>query len=110
MPSIRRRWRNTNPITHGTHSTDRPAKIAPIVNADYHVVHINIGNYDHNMDIGERYDVPLKKGVPAVAVLDGKGKLLTSQQNREFESAVKIGPADVTAFLEKWKPGATADN
>jgi len=86
------------------------AKIAPIVNANFHVVHINVGNYDHNMDIGERYNVPLKKGVPAVAVLDGKGKLLTSQQNREFESAVKIGPADVTAFLEKWKPGATAEN
>ncbi|HXW17893.1 MAG TPA: thioredoxin family protein [Candidatus Acidoferrales bacterium] len=85
-------------------------KIAPLVTANYHVVHINIGDYDHNMDIGERYNVPLKKGVPAVAVLDSKGKLLTSQQNREFESAVKIGPADVTAFLERWKPGSASAN
>jgi thioredoxin 1 len=86
------------------------AKIAPLVTANYHVVHINIGEYDHNMDIGERYNVPLKKGVPAVAVLDSKGKLLTSQQNGEFESAVKIGPADVTAFLERWKPGSASSN
>jgi thioredoxin 1 len=85
------------------------AKIAPLVNANFHVVHVNIGEYDHNMDLGERYQVPLKKGVPAIAVLDGKGDLLTSQQNGEFESAVKIGPADVTAFLEKWKPGGAAN-
>ena len=82
-------------------------EIAPIVTANFHVVHVNIGEYNVNTDIAKKYDVPLEKGVPAVAVLDSTGKLLTSQQHGEFESAVKIGPADITQFLEHWKPGST---
>jgi hypothetical protein len=38
--------------------------------------------------------------------LDSDGKLVTSQKNGEFESSVKIGLADITAFLERWKPPA----
>ena len=78
--------------------------IAPLVRRYYHVVHVNIGSYDANQDIADRYQVSLKKGVPALAVLDSDGKILTSTSQGEFESAVKIGPADVASFLNKWKP------
>ncbi len=78
--------------------------IAPLVDANFHVVHINIGEGKNNLDLAAKYDVPLDKGVPALAVLDSDGKLLYSQQQGEFEDSVRIGPADVTAFLEKWKP------
>lgn len=84
------------------HST----KISPLVEANYHVVHVNIGEYDRNLDIAKRLEVPLEKGVPALAVLGADGKLLTSQKQGEFESSVKIGPSDVVTFLEKWKPPA----
>lgn len=82
----------------------RSRQMAPIVNANYHVVHVNIGNYDANLDVAKKYQVPLDKGVPVIAVLDAKGSLLYSQQHGEFESSVKIGPQDVVAFLQKWKP------
>lgn len=82
----------------------RSRQMAPVVNANYHVVHVNIGNYDANLDIAKKYQVPLDKGVPVIAVLDAKGSLLYSQQHGEFESSVKIGPQDVVAFLQKWKP------
>ena len=78
--------------------------IAPLVKRYYHVVHVSIGDYDKNQDIADRYQVPLKKGVPALAVLDSEGKVLTTTKEGEFESSVKIGPADVTSFLNKWKP------
>jgi hypothetical protein len=42
--------------------------------------------------------------VPALVVLDPDGKLVYSQQAGEFENSTRIGPADVTAFLEKWAP------
>ncbi len=80
--------------------------IRPLVEANYHVVHVNIGEYNSNLDIAQRCQVVLDKGVPALAVLDGNGHVVTSQKQGEFESAVKIGPADVTQFLERWKPGA----
>ncbi|HUJ30161.1 MAG TPA: thioredoxin family protein [Candidatus Acidoferrum sp.] len=78
--------------------------IAPLVEANYHVVHINVGDEDKNLDLAEKYGVPLKKGIPALAVLDSDGKLVYSQKQGEFENSFRIGPADVTAFLKKWAP------
>ncbi len=83
----------------------RSRELAPIVEANYHVVHVNVGDMDKNLDIAKKYQVPLDKGVPVLAVLDPNGTVVYSQQHGEFESSVKIGPEDVTAFLEKWKPG-----
>jgi thioredoxin 1 len=89
---------------HVLNATFHSKEIAPLVNANYHVVHVNIGEYDKNLDLAAKYQVPLKKGVPALAVLDPDGKLLYSQQAGEFEDSVRIGPVDVTSFLKKWAP------
>jgi thioredoxin 1 len=48
----------------------------PLIDANFLVVHINVGRIDQNLDIAERYGIPLKKGVPAIAVLSSRGKLL----------------------------------
>jgi len=89
---------------HVLDTTFRSKAFAPIVNANYIVVHINVGNYDANLDLADKYQIPLKKGVPSLAILDPDGKLLVSQKNGEFESTVRIGPEDVLEFLKKWKP------
>lgn len=82
----------------------RSPEIAPTLNANYVVVHVNIGEYDKNLDLAEKYDVPLKKGVPAAAVLKSDGTIVVSQKNQEFEKARSMSTEDVLAFLNKWKP------
>jgi thioredoxin 1 len=78
---------------------------APLVDGNYVVVHINIGDEGKdNGPLGARLGVALDKGVPSLGVLDPDGKVVYAQKNGEFESTVKIGPDDVRAFLEKWKP------
>ena len=77
-----------------------------MLNRNYEVVHIDVGEGDKNQDIMQQYNVPMKKGIPAIAVLDAHGKLLYSQQGGEFEKARALGPQDVLAFLNKWKPAA----
>jgi thioredoxin 1 len=78
---------------------------AAILNANYILVHVNIGDgSDENLDIAAKYDTPLGKGVPALAVLDPNGAVVYSQKEGEFESSVRLGPEDVLAFLNKWKP------
>ena len=67
------------------------------------LVHVDIGHFDKNIDITKKYDVPLKKGVPALAVLDSNGKLIYSQQAAEFGDMRYMYPASVTDFLNKWK-------
>ena len=79
-----------------------------MVNANYHVVHVNIGEGKDNSDMAERFQVGLDKGIPSLAVLDGNGMVVVSQRNGEFESASKIGIADVRTFLDRWKPARSA--
>ena len=77
---------------------------AGVLNANYVLVDVNVGEYDKNLDVAQKYDVPLKKGVPALVVLDGQGHVLTAQRNGEFEKMRTLDTSAVMAFLEKWKP------
>jgi thiol-disulfide isomerase/thioredoxin len=76
----------------------------PILDANFVLVHVNIGRMDVNQDIAEKYAVPLQKGVPALAVLSDKGTLLYSQKTGEFESMRRMESSAVTSFLVQWKP------
>jgi thiol:disulfide interchange protein len=67
------------------------------------LVHVDIGRMDHNVDVAQKYKVPIQKGVPALAVLDSSGKLLFSQENKEFENMSLVNAEGVTAFLNRWK-------
>lgn len=69
----------------------------------YVLVDVNIGHIDQNIDIANRYGVPLKKGVPALAVLSPDGTVLYAQKSGEFEDFRNNNPMDLTAFLERWK-------
>jgi len=76
----------------------------PILDANYVLVHVNVGEYDANLDLAAKYEIPLKRGVPAIAVLSETGKLLYSQKSGEFESMRRLDPSAVTRFLVQWKP------
>jgi len=82
------------------------ARNAPLLDANFVLVHVNVGEYDANLDLAQKYGIPLQKGVPAVAVLSDTGKLLYSQQGGEFEKMRKMEPEDVTKFLVRWKPAS----
>jgi thiol:disulfide interchange protein len=84
------------------HSSD----LAPIIAANYEVVHVDIGRGEKNQDLMTKYEVPMKRGIPGLAVLDADGKLVYSQKNGEFENARALNPEDFQAFLNKWKPAA----
>jgi len=78
----------------------------PLLAANYILVHINVERMDANVDIAARYRIPLSKGVPAIAVLDYRGRLLYSQKTGEFETMRQMQTGAVTDFLLRWKrPG-----
>jgi len=89
---------------HVLDATFHSKAISPLVTSNYHVVHVNVGDYDKNLDLAKKYEIPLEKGVPSLAILDPDGKLVVSQKKGEFESTVRIGPEDVVEFLKQWKP------
>jgi thioredoxin 1 len=75
----------------------------PMLDANYILVHINIGHMNENLDIAERYQIPLRKGVPALAVLGEHGELLHSQQTGEFQAMRGMQSSAVNEFLVRWK-------
>jgi len=75
-----------------------------ILEAHYVLVHVNIGHMDANLDLARQYEVPLRMGVPALAVLDEHGKLLYSQKRGEFEAMSRMEMSAVTKFLKQWEP------
>jgi thiol:disulfide interchange protein len=82
----------------------RKPENAQLVREHYVVVHVNVGDkgIKENFDVAERYGIPLKKGVPALAVLESDGHLIYSQKQGEFESMRSMDSQSVTDFLRKW--------
>jgi len=79
-------------------------ELAGLIERSYVVVHVDVGRFDKNADLAEKYGIPLKKGIPALAVLDGHGKLLYAQDQGQFEDARHLGADSFKQFFEKWKP------
>jgi thioredoxin 1 len=77
-------------------------RIAPLLNSNYIVVHVDVGKYEKNLDLAKKYHVNLEKGVPSLAVLDAMGKVLYA--TGDFERARMMSEDDVIQFLDKWKP------
>jgi thiol:disulfide interchange protein len=95
---------NWCPDCHVLDSYFHDAANSPLLEAGFVLLHVNIGHLDQNLDIADRYRIPLRKGVPALAVLDSDGTLLYSQRAGEFEAMRRMKSSKVTEFLIQWKP------
>ncbi len=78
--------------------------LASLIEHNFVVVKINVGEFDENRDLAQKYHVPLKYGIPALAVLDSRGRLLYAQDHGQFEDASHMNPSAFKEFFDKWKP------
>ena len=74
-----------------------------LLEKNFVVVHVFIGHMDKNLDVAMKYGVPISKGVPALAVLNGNGKVLYSQATGQFRDMRYMNVESVTEFLKRWK-------
>jgi thiol:disulfide interchange protein len=78
--------------------------VRPFLEANFHVVHIDIGQWDKNKDIDQQYGGVIAKGVPAVVVLDPSGKMIDSTKDGSLESARHATAEQILARLNTWAP------
>jgi thiol:disulfide interchange protein len=78
------------------------AAVAPYLRDHYHVVRIDVGQFDRNLDISRKYGDVIHGGVPAVVVLSPGGGVLANTREGEVESARRFRAADVRRLLEQW--------
>jgi thioredoxin 1 len=81
-------------------------RIAPLLNNNYVLVHVDVGQYDKNLEVAKKYHADLSKGVPSLSVLDARGAVLYA--TKDFERARVLSQEDVIQFLDKWKPHRAA--
>jgi protein disulfide-isomerase len=74
---------------------------APLIARNFRVVKVDVGKFDRNVDIAESYGVPLKKGIPAVAVLSAQGQVVYTTKAGELADARKMGDKAIYEFFAK---------
>ncbi len=82
-------------------------KVNNYLDEHYQVVLIDVGRKDNNMDFNQKYGNPIKLGLPALVVLDEKGKRLVVQETASLETNdTEEKGHDVTKvlnFLKKYR-------
>lgn len=76
-------------------------RTAALVDGAFKTVKIDVGNFDRNGDIAKAYGVPLRKGIPTIAVLSPRGEVLYATQAGELANARKLGDDGLYLFFSE---------
>jgi protein disulfide-isomerase len=66
----------------------------------FKIVKVDVGHFDKNLDLAKSYGVPVKKGIPAVAVISSNNKLLGVTKEGELADARKMGDEGIYKFFK----------
>jgi thioredoxin 1 len=79
-----------------------------LIQGRFDVVKVDVGNFDKNIDIAQRYGNPIKLGIPAVVVLDRHDRVIYSTKGGELADARKMGEQGIDDFLSQKVAAQTA--
>jgi len=78
-------------------------ELAGQVDKRFVVLKVDVGRFDKNTDLAAQMGVPLKKGIPAVAVLKNDGTVASATGAGELADARGMGPDAVLKVLDRLK-------
>ena len=91
-------------------STMKKEPTASLVAREFRVVKVDVGRFNRNVDVADGYGVPLKSGIPAIAIVSPANDVLFATRAGELADARKMGDAGLNAFfgraLAAVKPGS----
>jgi thiol-disulfide isomerase/thioredoxin len=65
-----------------------------------HVVRIDVGYWDHNLDVSKQYGDPINVGIPAVVLVSPTGETLGTTADGRLASAASMTPEAVLRVLQ----------
>ncbi len=77
--------------------------LASHVDQRFVVLKVDVGRFDKNVDLATQMGVPLKKGIPAVAVLKNDGTMASATSGGELADARSMGDDAVLRVFEGLK-------
>lgn len=80
----------------------RLPEVAAFVDKHYVVVPVDVGRIDRNLQIARRYGVKRVEGVPALLVVDGRGRLVDAGHVAALADARSMAPQALADWLARW--------
>ncbi|WP_371496063.1 thioredoxin family protein [Kitasatospora sp. NBC_00374] len=80
----------------------RSPEVEPVLREKYRVVAVDLGKFDHNLELARQYVDLQTSGIPALVVLDPDGTVLTATDDGAFANARTMKPPAVAQFLNRW--------
>lgn len=77
---------------------------APLIAREFKVVKVDVGRFNRNVDIAESYGVPLKNGIPAIAILSPANKVIYVTKAGELADAGTLGDRGILEFFRNVTP------
>ncbi|HUX84774.1 MAG TPA: thioredoxin family protein [Chitinophagaceae bacterium] len=77
-----------------------------VLKADYVLYHLNYSKENENLPLLAQYGFPQRFGFPVLLVLDGKGRLIHTQNTGLLEQGRGYNREKVLETLEQWSPEA----
>jgi thioredoxin 1 len=72
---------------------------AELIAHDFKVVKIDVGNFDHNLDVTGAYGNPIKKGIPAAVIVSPDNKVLYATRAGELANARHMSDDGIYEFF-----------
>jgi len=79
----------------------KQGRLKALIEAKFEVVKVDVGRFDRNVDLAQRYGVPLKKGIPTLAVLAADGSPSFVTTGGELANARSMGEDELVRFFER---------
>lgn len=75
--------------------------LARFVTDNFVVMHVHIGNWNHNMDFVQRFGTPVAQGIPSIAIVGDEGRTRFVSNAGELASARSRTNVELTEWFEK---------
>lgn len=77
-------------------------EIADLIAENYAVVKVDVGRYDRNMDVPQRFGMEELEGVPTLLIVTPEGRVLNAAEPSIFRNARERDPQDFANYLYRY--------
>lgn len=79
----------------------KTGKNAQLLDQQFVVVKVDVGNFDHNLDLEKHYGDPIGKGIPAAVIVSPNDQVLYSTRAGELSNARRMNDEGIYGFLKQ---------
>ncbi len=76
--------------------------VQPYLQEHFHLVHIDVGYWDKNLDTANKYGNPIEKGIPAVVILTSDEKTIATTKDGSLANARTATAQEILDDLKTW--------